>query len=82
MKYLYGFRYMEETFYAEGSNPDEARQGLSPSILKKPIVLMMALPIGIGKITYVDVHGDIGSKTLKDWDAMWRSDKGHGRHER
>ncbi len=81
---LFGFKYKEDMYFADGESPAKAKDNIEGLTQWKRdrLVPMDALPIDLGKLPYVNTQGKKEKKTLEEWDAMWRSDRGHGRHER
>ena len=81
---LFGFKYNEDMYFAEGESQAKAKDNLVGLTKWKMdrLVPMDSLPVDLGKFPYTNVDGQREKKTVKEWDAMWRSDRGHGRHER
>jgi len=81
-KAVFGFvtRYGDK-FYGEGHTAQEALESLTIG-KKYDLMLLASLPIDLNKLPYVNVKGEKKMVTPEEWDAMWRSDRGHGRHER
>jgi len=81
---LFGFKYEGEMFIADADSQADAREkvtGIGPK-KRSLMTAMKALPIDLGQFKYTNIDGGKEMKTLKQWDAMWRSDRGHGRHQR